>query len=123
MNTSELEQILFAELGYAGKPGLVTDPHTLWANGRPIPDIDTALFLKHTPLAYFSRLSELDPEKIQQLHKNVWSQSKVPLLFVTLPHEIRVYNGYASPPLPGQVMDEPERCLQRLTELSDHLHA
>lgn len=123
MNTSELEQILFAELGYAGKPGLVTDPNTLWANGRPIPDIDTALFLNHTPLAYFSRLSELDPDKIQQLHKNVWSQSKVPLLFVTLPHEIRVYNGYASPPLPGEVMDEPIRLLQQLTELSDYLKA
>lgn len=123
MNTSELEQILFAELGYAGKPGLVTDPNTLWANGRPIPDIDTALFLNHTPLAYFSRFSELDPDKIQQLHKNVWSQSKVPLLFVTLPHEIRVYNGYASPPLPGEVMDEPIRLLQQLTELSDYLKA
>lgn len=121
MNTSELEQILFAELGYAGKPGLVTDPNTLWANGRPIPDIDTALFLNHIPLAYFSRFSELDPDKIQQLHKNVWSQSKTPLLFVTLPHEIRIYNGYASPEAHDDATGQP--LLKHLTNLTDHLVA
>ncbi|MCP4361841.1 MAG: N-6 DNA methylase [Chloroflexi bacterium] len=120
MVASKLEQLLFEELGYAGTPGLLTEAEAIpWPNGRPIPHIQAALFLEHQPLAYFSRFSELDLDEIRQLHKNVWSQSKAPLLFVTLPHEIRVYSGYDAPPGP----DKEPKLLQHLTELADHLSA
>ena len=120
MLASELEKILFKELGYAGTPGLLTEASDIpWVNGRSIPHIHAALYLDHQPLAYFSRFSELDLDEIRQLHKNVWSQSKAPLLFVTLPHEIRIYSGYDAPPGP----DEEPKLLQHLTELTDFLSA
>jgi hypothetical protein len=119
----ELEQILFEELGYANRPELVQPDQILWSGGRAIEGIDSALFLKNLPLAYFTRFAEFDPAQIQSLHKKVWSQSKAPLLFITLPHEIRVYNGYESTPLTGEELDAPSRLLQKLTGLTDHLTA
>jgi len=119
----ELEQILFEELGYANRPEFVQTDQILWSSGRAIEGVDSALFLKNLPLAYFSRFTELDPAQIQRLHKKVWSQSKAPLLFITLPHEIRVYNSYESTPLTGEELDAPSRLLQKLTGLTDHLTA
>jgi len=117
----ELEQILLAELGFAGREELKSGDDIPWPTSLAIPDIDSAFFLNHIPLAYFSRLSELDEDRITQLHKRVWSQSKTPLLFVTLPHEIRVYNGYHRP---GEDEgDKSERLLQHLTDLTDGLTA
>ena len=124
MVTQELEQVLFEELGLAGKPGLQTGPNLEWPYGREIPNINAALYLQNRPLAYFSRFSEINPEKIQELHKNVWSQSKAPLLFVTLPHEIRIYNGYEpTPTKPDEDFHSETRLLQRLTDLADRLTA
>lgn len=124
MVTQELEQLLLEELGYANSPSLQTDANIEWSNGRSIPHITAALSIPNGPIAYFSRFSELDPEKIQELHKNVWSQSKAPLLFVTLPHEIRIYNGYEPTPTePDENFDTSTRLLQHLTGLTDHLTA
>ena len=123
MVTYDLEQILFEELGYAGSPSLFHGDAIPWANGRVIPNITSALFLKTTPIAYFSRFSDINSDTIQQLHKNVWSQSKAPLLFVTLPHEIRIYNGYETPPAIGEKFNTPTRLLQNLIDLSDELIA
>jgi len=95
-----------------------------WPNGRDIPHVEEALFVENVPIAYFSRFSELDPDKITQLHKNVWSQSRAPLLFVILPHEIRVYNAYEpAPTSPGEDFDTQPHLLQRLKELTDSLTA
>ncbi len=123
MIPSELEQILFEELGFAGSPGFLQEAEIPWPNGRAIPNVDRALTLNNIPVAYFSRLSELNPEQIKDLHKKVWSQSKAPLLFVTLPHEIRIYNGYESGPKEGEDLDNATRLLQKLTNLSDYLTA
>ena len=123
MVVHELEQILFEELGYEKQNGLIHAAHIPWPNGRAIQGIDSALFLKNLPLVYFSRFSELNPTQIQNLHRKVWSESKSPLLFVTLPHEIRVYNGYESTPLANEELDIPSRLLQKLTGLTDHLTA
>lgn len=121
MIASQLEQILFEELGFAGRPELKTGDSIPWPTGRAIPDVDSAFFLNNIPLAYFSRLSDLDEDRITQLHRNVWSQSKAPLLFVTLPHEIRIYNGYHQPDDDGR--ERPDRLLQQLTNLTDRLQA
>ncbi|HEV59139.1 MAG TPA: hypothetical protein ENN87_16845, partial [Phycisphaerales bacterium] len=124
MVVHDLEKILLEELHYAESPGFLREERIRWPSRRSIPDVDAALFVGKNPLAYFSRLSELDPEKIRQLHKNVWSQSKVPLLFVTLPHEIRVYNAYESPIASrDEDFDTPSRLLQSLAGLNDSLTA
>ena len=123
MDVQELEQILFEELGYADSPGLLHSTKIPWPSGRAIPHVTSALFLESIPVAYFSRFSEIDSNEIQQLHKNVWSQSKAPLLFVTLPHEIRVYNGYEPTPKDDEEFDTPSRLLQKLTGLTDYLTA
>lgn len=123
MVARELEQILLEELGYAESPNLLHGDEIPWVNGRKIPNVESALFLKTNPIAYFSRFSDLDLDAIQQLHKNVWSQSKAPLLFVTLPHEIRIYNGYEMPPETGESFHTPRRLLQQLEALTDDLTA
>lgn len=123
MEVLELEQILLKELGYEGRPELLQGDSIPWSGGRPIPDIHAAIFLKNTPVAYFSRFTELNIEKITELHKNVWSQSKAPLLFVTLPHEIRIYNCYEPTPFPGENLDTSSRLLRNLTNLSESLIA
>ena len=123
MEVYELEQILFAELGYADKQELLHDDEIPWSNGRRIDEINAAVFLKNIPIAYFSRLTDLNPNKIKELHKKIWSQSKAPLLFITLPHEIRIYNCYEPTPAPGNELDSSSRLLQHITNLSDQLTA
>lgn len=123
MVVHELENILLDELGFKDSPDLHVGDAISWSAGRKIPDIQSAFFLKSVPVAYFSRFTELNPEKIQQLHTNVWSQSKAPLLFVTLPHEIRIYNGYDTPQSGESDFDTPQRLLQKLSDLTDHLVA
>jgi len=120
----DLENILLEELDYAKSPGLRRGPEIPWPSGRDIPDVDTALFAENIPLAYFSRFSELDPDRIRKLHRDVWSQSKVPLLFVTLPHEIRVYNAYERPPASlDEDFDVSSRLMRPLVGLADSLTA
>jgi len=123
MDVQKLAQILFEELGYANSPGFLHATDIPWPGGRAIPNVNSALTLEKTPVAYFSRFSEINPDEIQELHKNVWSQSKTPLLFVTLPHEIRIYNGYEPTPKPDEEFDTQSRLLQRLTGLTDYLIA
>lgn len=124
MIVQDLEKILLEELRYAESPGLLRKTEKLWPSNRAIPHVNAALFAENVPVAYFSRFSELDPDRIRQLHKNVWSQSKAPLLFVTLPHEIRVYNSYERPPIgPEEDFDTPSRLMQSLKELNDSLTA
>jgi len=123
MVVKEIEQILFTELGYANRPGLLQGSEIPWPNGRAIPNVNAAVFLKDIPIAYFSRFNNLDLEQIRKLHQMVWSQSKAPLLFVILPHEIRIYNGYETTPKPDEELDTPARLLQHLTGLTDSLIA
>ena len=123
MDVQKLEQILFEELDYSDSPGLLHGTGIPCPGGRAIPNVNSALTLEKTPVAYFSRFSEINPNEIQELHKNVWSQSKAPLLFVTLPHEIRVYNGYEPTPKPDEEFDTQSRLLQKLTGLTDYLTA
>ncbi|MCI0614334.1 SAM-dependent methyltransferase, partial [bacterium] len=113
----ELAQILIEELGYAESPGFVKQ--IPWQNRRPIPDVDSAYFVQNIPVAYFSRLSDADPERLWNLHRRVWNQSKVPLLYVVLPQEIRVYNGYAEPAKSAQEFSAGDRLLLHLQQLTD----
>jgi len=69
MTGQDLKQILLEELHYLNSPGLIQQEDIPWPNGRAIPHVEEALFVENVPIAYFSRFSELDPDKITQLHK------------------------------------------------------
>jgi hypothetical protein len=64
-------------------------------------------------------LGDADPERLWNLHRRVWNQSKVPLLYVVLPQEIRVYNGYAEPTETAKEFRGRDRLLQHLQQLTD----
>ncbi len=67
---------------------------------RLIGDVDALYFSGDVPIAYFKTLSNFDDEKIKELHRRVWNQSRVPLLFVVTPGELRIYNCFEEPANP-----------------------
>lgn len=49
------------------------------------------------PVIYFKKLDKYDETKIVDLHKKIWNEGKIPLLYVILPSEIRIYNCFEPP--------------------------
>ena len=124
MRAVDIEQILFEELGYQESPEFKSQDEILWVNSRKIDGIHSALTLNRQPIIYFSRFTELaSQQKIRELHRNVWSQSKAPLLFVCLPNEIRIYNGYARPAESAATLDQQGRLIHQLQHLNSELEA
>lgn len=124
MNTLLLKSALLEELQYAKSPELKDSD--LWHNNRPIPYVESAYFVQGVPVVYFSRIENptQDANDIWRLYRSVWSQSKVPLLYVITPQEIRVYNGYAEPAETSEelIRDDEEhsdRLLKHLQQLTD----
>jgi hypothetical protein len=60
-------------------------------------DIEAIYFTGEYPLIYFKTLSDLNPQKIKLLHKSIWNQSRIPLMFIITPTEIRIYDCYKEP--------------------------
>ena len=116
MTAFNLKEILLEELDYIEGSGL-EDAATL--RGRPIPFVDQVYFIQDIPVAYFSQLRNYSNEELRTLHQQVWSQSRVPLLYVMLPTEIRVYNGYAEPAQTATELNTGDRLLQSLQQLVD----
>jgi len=116
MTVVNLKEILFEELDYTEGSGL-EDAASL--RGRPIPYIDQVYFIRDIPVAYFSQLKDYNPDELWMLHRQVWSQSRVPLLYVILPTEIRVYNSYAEPAEKAEELDVSDRLLHHLQQLVD----
>ncbi len=123
-DTLLLKETLLKELKYADSPDLRdTD---LWSNGRPIPHVETAYFVQGVPVIYFSRIENpaQNANDIWKLYRSVWSQSKVPLLYVITPLEIRIYNGFTEPPKTAEELiqseeEHSERLLKHLEQLTD----
>lgn len=118
MMNNELNNILLQKLDYAESPGF--NAPISWLNERPIPDIYSIYSIQNVPIIYFSQLNEADPERLWKLYRHVWSQSKVPLLYVFLPQEIRIYNSYVEPPETPEELDKGKgllRILQRLVDV------
>ena len=116
MNDIDLKHILLEELDYTEASGLKS--FDLWPNNRPIPHIENIYFIQDVPIAYFSRLSDTNPDTLIELYRQVWSQSKIPLLYVIFPQEIRIYNGYAEPAkVVGDLNDDEDRLLKNLQQL------
>src|SRR2546429_6346765 len=115
MSNFDLKEILLEELDYTEASGLKST--NLWHNDRPIRHIESAYFVQDVPVVYFSQLSDTNPDRLWELYRSVWSQSKVPLLYVILPQEIRIYNGYAQPAKTPEELSGSDRLLQNLQQL------
>lgn len=128
IDTRALLEELLKQLNYTESPGLKTNH--LWPNGREIPHVKNAYYIQGVPVAYFSRIDTYDAplkvEEVWKLYCSVWSESKVPLLYVISPQEIRIYNGYAELPkdpkdfeLELSDHEDNERLLRHLRKLED----
>ena len=96
MVEDDLKHILLQELDYTDSPGLKTSTHE--RSTRTISGIDNIYFMQDVPFVYFCQFSATEAQDLWRLYRHVWNQSKVPLLYVILPQEIRIYNTYAEPP-------------------------
>ena len=117
MTGYDLAEILIEELGYAESPAF--ERSVTWPNRRPIPGVDSAYSVQNVPVVYFSRLSDADPDRLWQLHRNVWNYSKAPLLYVVLPQEILICNGYAKPAESAEEFAHGDSLLRHLEQLTD----
>jgi type I restriction-modification system DNA methylase subunit len=62
-----------------------------------IPEIEGIYFSGEYPLIYFKTLTDFKPEVIASLHRKIWNQGRVPLVFISSPQEIRIYNCFKEP--------------------------
>src|SRR5947209_3269329 len=117
---------LLEHLDYASSTNLITretpeenipaERETTWREARNKLGIDAVYFVADAPVIYFKRFEVPDQARIAKLHRNVWSQSKIPLLFVILPGDIRIYSGYEPPKLSKNRSEfiEPSRLERKL---------
>jgi hypothetical protein len=57
-------------------------------------DYDAFYNFNNKPLILFKEFKSVDEEKIRSLHTTIWNFGETPILFVVLPNEIRIYNGF-----------------------------
>ncbi len=72
-------------------------------------NIDSIYFSGDIPTIYFktiTRFNNNNLKKICLLHKSIWNQRKVPLLFVSTPTELRIYNCFEEPINPDQNLEK-----------------
>lgn len=72
-------------------------------------NIDSVYFSGEIPSVYFKTITSFNGDtlkKICLLHKTVWNQRKVPLLFVSTPTELRIYNCFEEPIDPDQNLEK-----------------
>lgn len=70
---------------------------------RLIVDFDALYFSGDVPVIYFKRMTEFDEDEIKSLHKKIWNQNRIPLLYVITPGTLRIYDCF-------QIPASPERC-------------
>lgn len=80
---------------------------------KPFGCIDAVYFAGEVPLVYFKRLNRFNEEHVKELHRLVWSQNRVPFLYVVTPGELRIYNGFQKPTHPAEshLLDDEERLI------------
>lgn len=114
---------LVSDLGYQGSSGLVEVHDDLRPDGRGeflrrlrrvLRGIDSVYFCEDVPLAYLARRERFDPRDAVDLHRRVWNDARVPLLFVVSADEVRVYDAQARPTTDPAGADEHERLIHKL---------
>ncbi len=122
MNQEETYEKVCSELEY--HCGIIKDVeqahspvqrHLFSEAKRLIKNIDAMYFSGDVPIAYFKLLSsDFDETEIIALHRRVWNQSRVPLLYVITPGELRIYNCFEKPANPEiDELDTQERLIER----------
>ena len=66
----------------------------------------------------FGSDTEAIEEEIRQLHLKVWNTSRVPLFFVALPYELRVYSAYQKPIQDTKEWYSEERWLKQVKDVT-----
>jgi len=135
MDSKTTFKTLCKALDFYEKPGLVMQENVQFATQeqtRILRDsfekfgVDAIYFIKMAteaatiPVIYFKKLESPNPNLIQDLHRRIWNLGKVPLLFVILPGEIKIYNCFASPPEKiDENLDSEARLLESLNVLTN----
>ncbi len=90
---------------------------------RHLPDVDAVYFADEVALAYFAIGGDLDQTQVTTLHRQVWNDAQVPLLFVIDAAHVRVYDAWAKPTLEAKEIDHDERLVRVLDASEDFLRA
>ncbi|MCF7859561.1 MAG: SAM-dependent methyltransferase [Candidatus Cloacimonetes bacterium] len=72
-------------------------------------NINSIYFSGDYASVYFKTISSFSPENLKEiclLHKSIWNQRKVPLLFVSTPTEVRIYNCFEEPINPEEEIEK-----------------
>ena len=118
------------ELGYADSGGLLRIGESgdsgsrevaLLRVRRHLPGITAIYFAGDVPLVYFSERDCIDPSEVASLHKRVWNDSRVPLLFVIDAAQVCVYDAWAEPTDDPSFLDDRTRLIAKLSAVDDLL--
>jgi hypothetical protein len=121
---------LAGELGYADSGGLLrldergdsgAREMALLRVRRHINGITAVYFAGDVPLAYFSERDRIDSSEVALLHKKVWNDSRVPLLFVIDAAQVCVYDAWAEPTDDPGFVDDRTRLIAKLSAVDDLL--
>jgi len=89
-------------------------------------DIDAVFLIRSTetapsiPVVYFKKLDKYDETKIVDLHKKIWNEGKIPLLYVILPSEMRIYNCFEPPCFSkDEIFNSKQRLIKYLETLKN----
>jgi methylase of polypeptide subunit release factors len=128
-DSRETFSTLIQKLDYDNSPNFVSketsiyeipaEQQAIWRETESKLQVDAIYFVANTPVIYFKSFETFNQEDIANFHRNVWNQSQVPLLFVVMPNDIRVYNGYEAPTRgePGKGLNEPSRLENTLSPI------
>jgi hypothetical protein len=102
--------------------------HVSWVVQAQKLGAEAIFFVNDYPTVLFFKLdvvlgadTEEQEEQIRQLYLKVWNTSWVPLFFVALPGELRVYSAYQKPRQPEEWRSEERwlRKIQTLTQVTE----
>ncbi len=98
MDSQQTFSLLLEKLEYNTSPNLILHDSSVpaelkvkWHEIKDKFEIDAIYFVANTPVIYFKRFDAYDERLVAEFHRNVWNQSQIPLIFVILPDDIRVY--------------------------------
>lgn len=72
-------------------------------------NIDSIYFSGNYASVYFKTISSFSNENLKEvcrLHKSIWNQRKVPLLYISTPTELRIYNCFEEPIDPDKELNK-----------------
>jgi len=97
-----------------------------WIDQARSLDADSIFFVGDYPTVLFFNLdvnlsndsTEIE-DKIRELHVKIWNTNLIPLFFVALPGEIRIYSAYQRPARDVDIWLASRRTLERIKQISN----